>query len=103
MIMEIREDGITIVEVKNKQQLVFLASAVVEVLKNVPEVQTMVILAMENKLDFERDLGLQTQSKQLTKSDDPETIIKVMKINTPAHEDDIPDFVKRSVEGKENE
>ena len=100
MIMQIQESGITIVEVKSKDQLMFLASAIVEVLNNVPEVSKLVLLAMEGKVDFEKDLGIHTQIKELSKDDDVARVVQQMQGELPAQDSDIPEFVKRSI--KEN-
>jgi len=99
MIMEIRDDGITIVDVKEEQDLLILASAIVEVLQKIPKIGAFVGAAMVGDIDV-KEYGIVARTIPLKKDEDPSKAINMLKGFMPAEDKDIPNFVKRSLNGE---
>ncbi len=97
MIMEVRDNGITVVNVTSIGEEVLLAVAIISILQNTPTLSKLVGGVMSGEIDL-GDLGIDIKSKKMKKGDDPEKVIKRMHEEQPAKDSDIPEFVKRSLE-----
>ena len=96
MIMEVRDDGVTIVEAQGKKDIVLLSVAMYNVMKNIPEAEELVLYMMAGKIT-PSDLGVESRVNSLPKDADAEAFLRKMKGQEPASDQDIPDFVKRSL------
>jgi len=97
-IFEVRDDGVTIVEVKNSNDMIFLAIGIFNSMKNMPELETLVVSLMAKKVTPD-DLGVSTIVNRIPKGVDADQFLRKIKGREPAKDADVPDFVKRSLKG----
>ena len=102
MLFEVQSDGLTLVNVNKGRDIVLLASAFVNTMENIPELDKLVLHLMAGEVTLE-DIGVSTMTKKVGKGEDMQKAAEMVRREQPAKEDDIPDFVKRSMKGKENE
>ena len=100
--MEVRKGGITVVEVGGKEDLMFLSIAFVNAMRNMPELEQLVLLLMANKITPD-DLGITTNVSHIPKGVDAEKHLRKLQGQAPAKVDDVPDFVKRSLDKLKDE
>ena len=102
MIMEVRDDGVTLIEAQGKKDIVLLSVAMYNVMKNIPEAEELVLYMMSGKIT-PSDLGVETRVNKIPKDADAEKFLRKVKGQEPAKVGDVPDFVKRSLDKlKEN-
>jgi len=102
MILRIEDDGVTVVNVTSKSHLILMASALVNILENIPEVNMMVSGVLAGKLTLD-DLGVTSQVKRISAGEDEDKAIRLLQGQAPAKVDDVPDFVKRSLDKLKDE
>ena len=102
MLFEVQGDGITLVNINSSKDIILLASAFVNTMKNIPELNDLVLHLMAGRITLE-DIGVSTTTKKVSKDEDMEKAIDAIRRGQPAKEEDIPDFVKRSMKGATNE
>ena len=96
-LLEVREDGVTVVETKTKKDIVLVSVAMFNVMRNIPELEDLVIHLMAGRVTPD-DLGIETRVNVIPKGVDPEKFLRKVKGQEPAKVDDVPDFVKRSLD-----
>ncbi len=96
MILEVRDDGVTVVEIKSKEQELLLGVAIISILKQIQPLDIFVAGVMAGKIS-PKDFGISTNTVKMKKGDDPEKAIKKLQGQQPAEDSDIPEFVKRSL------
>jgi hypothetical protein len=101
--MEIRKDGITTVAIKSQQDMANTAIGIVKVMENIPELAQLVAGLMAKAITLE-DLGIESvATRQVGSQESFDDALTRIQGEQPAEDKDIPDFVKRSMKGKEDE
>jgi hypothetical protein len=101
--LHIRKDGITTVAIKSQQDMVTVAVGITKVLENIPEVEQLVVALMAKKLTLE-ELGVENiVTNEVDSQESFDDALTRVQGEQPAEDKDIPDFVKRSLKGKEDE
>jgi len=99
MILEVRDDGVAIVEIKSKKQELLLGVAIISILKQIKPLDVFVAGVMAGKISTE-DFGVQTNTVKLDMGEDSEKAIRKLQRQHPAEDSDIPEYVKRSLHEK---
>ena len=94
MILTIDNEGVTIVEVKSKKQEALLAISITEIMKNIPELETLVVAIMAGKI-VPGDLGIDTTVRKIGKDVDIESAIRQIKEEEAVDEKDLSPVLKR--------
>ena len=101
--MEIRKDGITTVAIKTQQDMVNTAIGIVKVIENIPELEQLVVGLMAKKITL-NELGIdEVVTSEVDSQESFDAALTRVQGEQPAEDKDIPDFVKRSLKGKEDE
>jgi hypothetical protein len=101
--LHIRKDGITTVAIKSKQDMVNAAVGITKVLENIPELEQLVIALRTKELTLE-ELGVESiVTNEVGSQESFDDALTRMQGELPAEDKDIPDFVKRSLKGEEDE
>jgi hypothetical protein len=98
--IEVRTDGITNVSIESREELVITAVGLAKTLEAIPELKHLVAAILTKKITLE-ELGI--ESIDTVKLDDKESFESALakwESEQPAKDEDIPDFVKRSMKGK---
>ncbi len=96
MILEVRDDGVTVVEIKSKEQELLLGVAITSILKQIQPLDIFVAGVMAGRISPE-DFGINTNTVKLNRGENSEKAIKKLQGQQPAKDSDIPEFVKRSL------
>jgi len=94
MIMTVDDEGVAIVEIKNKKQEALLAITISQVMKAVPDIEKLVLAVMSGVVKPE-DLGIETTTRQLGENADVESTIQMMKEEEAVDEKDLSPVLKR--------
>ena len=98
MILEIRKDGLTRVNITSAQDIAFVVAGIVGILRQIDIVDEAVSDIMANSKSLE-SLGMTTEVIHCTSNEDQEKKLQMIKDRKmAAQEEDIPTFVKRSLE-----
>ena len=98
MILEIQDDGLTVVSITSKESMIYVVSAIVGVMRQIPDINNMVSAIMTENLDMARlgvDVGV---VKCNSEEDQKQKIAMIKERREPANAEDVPEFVKRSLE-----
>ena len=101
--LHIKKDGITTVAIKTERDMVTLAVGITKVMENIPELEQLVIGLMTKTITL-KELGIKSVATEEVGSQESfDAALTRMQGEQPAEDKDIPDFVKRSMKGKEDE
>jgi hypothetical protein len=101
--LHIRKNGITTVSIGNRQDIINAAIGISKILENVPELSALVVALMTKEVTLD-ELGIEKiDTRHLDNQESFETALSELEDTQPAEAKDIPNFVKRSIKGKNDE